>query len=266
MMEEKAPRDFEIRQVVSGGFSGGAGYALEILDGGLKGGENKLLLGRGSLGTDPAITASDFLRATPGNRLVSYFDYVYMPPGADANDVDTVTFRVQKVRQAVATDTVSPGLTRKRYLARGLGGVIAAGQAEKMYESNPISGPFGLIRRDDYYTDSRLTDLGYFDGWVAGDTTFTVWIFAARSNSTAGAGTFRPIAAATAQNRSAMAAVFGANHTAAYSYNFTWGSTGLTSTVNVPVPVPGTAFEIWVENNGAGNLNYEYAIGIRGSL
>lgn len=269
MVDVQATRGFEIRQIKNGQRLGSRGFALEIIDGGVRAGQNKLQLYKGNYGADTAYTDEGSLRCWPGNRIICDYDAVGLARGNNAGDIDTVTFKSYQLRNAIFTDTQPTGMTRKRWLTRGTTSAIGATFTQLLYMSNDL---VGAIDRDDYYTDSRLTDLGYFDGWIASTGTFNVWIMAAlQRDSTNSAPTMRPIAKATATDRVTGFPTFshtggGGGYTASYSYNFTWGSTGATSTVNVPVPVPGSAFEIHVENTSAGNLTFEYAIGVRGQM
>ena len=266
MSERNDTRGFEVRTIKTGDALGCAGYGLEIVDGGSRGGENLIIVGRGSYGTDQAYTDEASIRAWPGNKLISTFDYIRVAPtlgGGSVLDIDTMRVKVQTARNAVFTDAQRPGMTTKRNLARGITGSIAAGAATRIWESNSNVAD---VYRDDYYTDERLTEAGYFDGWTFGDVAHKVWILAARSRTPAGTTNLHPIVEATAQTRTLAAGIADGTHVGGFSYNFTWGQTSATSTVGIPVVYPGGAVEVWIENTSAGPGTFEYFLGLRGSL
>lgn len=265
-MANDSTRGFEVRTIRTGETLGCFGYGVEILDGGVRGSENTLILGRGNdQGGDPAFSAAAYLRCYPGSKLISEFDYCRLGPAQqNALDVDTVTIRIHTHRNAVFSDSHGQGMHRKRWLARGTTGVVAAGGAVKIYESNDDNG--SSIVHDDYHTDSRMSDKAFLDGFVYADTTCDLWILAATESTPAVPGTYRGIIVASLILRTMPAGIANANRVTGYTYNFTFGSTGLTSTVGVPVPCPATPFEIWMLNTSAGNMQGGYMVGLRGSL
>jgi hypothetical protein len=267
----QATRGYEIRTIRHGDNMPWRGYGIEIVDGGVRGNDNILTVGRTiGGGVDPTYNDQATMRCSPGNKLIADFDFVRMTCPAAINGgnpgPDTVTLKLHQQRNSVFTDAQPPGMTRKRWLTRGTQGVISAGSTQLLYQSNDI---ITGIMRDDFHLDTRLSEHGFFDGWIAGDQTFNIWIFAARQRDGTTNTAMRPLVKANAQDRNTgFPGSWGgaAVHTAGWSYDFTWGATGATSTVGVLVPVPGGAFEIHVENTSVSGLNIEYALGIRGAL
>jgi len=258
-------RGFEIKTLRTGDNPNWRGFGLEVIDGGLRGGENKLVFSRGNEKGDGDLVETAYIRCTPGARIVSDFDAVKLLPLAqNGSDIDAVTVKLYTKPLGVFTDVHGIGMHRKRCLARSNTGVIAAGAAVKLYESHDDNG--SAVIHDEYHTDSRMSDRGFFDGFVRADQTFEIWIVAAVTSTPSVPGTYYGIIAATAVLRTMPAGIADATHVTAYTYNFTWGSTGLTSTVGIPVPCPGTPFEIWLVNTSVGNLSGSYSIGLRGSL
>lgn len=256
---------FDVRTINSGERLPIRGYGLQVLDGGLRRHKNVLSIGRNLPGgTDPSDVTKQALTCAVGNALVADFDYVALPLGSNALDVDRVKLLIATTRNAVFTDGRKADTFTHRGLARGVSSVITAGSCAKLYSSNDETQP---IEVDDYHTDSQNRDDGFFDGWITGNQTFRVWIMVATANSLTTNGEFYPLVGATATDRStAPAAGMGTHHNAGYTYNFGWGATGLTSTVTVPIQCPGGAYEIWVENTSVSGLTVRYQIGVRSRL
>lgn len=270
-VEMNLTRGFEIRTIRSGETLGCKGFAVEILDGGFSGGVNKLSVGRGQYGSDEAYADEASIRCWVGNRLVSTFDYIKLS-AVSTNDPqlpDTVTVKIQTVRNAVVTDAGSVAMTRRRGLARNLTGIVAAAGTALLYTSNPQVGSGGTVTYDDWGLDSRLTDRGWIDGWItsvgAPAGAFTVWLLTARTASQGFPGTYSAIVKGNAQDRTVIP-VFAEGtsvYAGAFAFTFDWQDGQNT---RLPWRAPAGAWQLFVENTAASNQQYNYAITVRGTL
>lgn len=272
MIQEVNPtRGFEIRTIQDGQVLGCKGFGLEIINGGQRGHQNRLVVGRGNYGSDEAYAEEAGMRCWPGNRLISTFDYIRMAPSpnlADPGNPDTVTVKIKTVRNAVFVDAPPASMTRRRGLVRNLSGVIPTLTTSLLYDSNPTNAALPISSDqfpDKYSFESRLTDEGYLDGWIAGDQTFEVWLLAARAQSANFPAEFRPLIKATARNRLTIPTFTAGTSTFAGAYSFTFDYQD-SATISFPWRLPGTPYQIHVYNTSGANLQVSYAIGVRGSI
>lgn len=269
MTTEQNPRGFEIRRIPVSQDVGCAGYGVEILDGGRGGYQNKLVLGRGLFGTTQAHPLDSEIPCTPGNRVISTFDYLRLKQDTvnDPSSTDSVLVKVHTTRTAVFVDTPAPGVVKKRWLARGSSTIAGSGVgAERIYKSSGTSSST-LSIVDDYHTEPQLDDRGYWCGWVQAEGAgFQVWILAARED-TDGAAIYRPVQVLAPHDFSASfpSAINSATRDPAFCVDFCTGTaTTTTAGTSIPIPYPGGQVEVWVVNTGVPDLTIHYLLGVKG--
>lgn len=261
---EVNPRGFEIRKLQVGSEVGCAGYGVEILDGGRGGYQNKLVLGRGFYGTNQAHPEDSQIPCTPGNRVISTFDFLRLKQDTvSQTEPDFVTVKVHTTRTAVFSDTPAPGVIKKQWYTRG-DLVIPFGVATRVWKSADYNNGIAV---DDYHTDPQLDIRGYWHGWVMTTATnFAVWILAAHTD-TDGSAIYRPVQVLAPHDFSTTfpSAINSATADPAFTVDFCTGSNATTTGGSaIPITYPGGQVEVWIYNSGVIDLTFNYLIGVKG--
>lgn len=267
MTTEVNPRGFEIRRIAVNQEIGCAGYGVEILDGGRGGYQNKLVLGRGLFGTTQAHPDDCQIPCTPGNRVISTFDFLRLKQETvSPTEPDYVTVKVHTTRTAVFVDTPQPGVVKKQWYARGSATIpTGVGGAIRVWKSADYNNGIAV---DDYHTDPQLDVRAFWTGWVtANNVGFSVWILAAHTD-TDGSAIYRPVQVLGPHDFSGTfpASVNSATADPAWAVDFCTGASPTTTQggSGAPIVYPGGAVEVWIVNTALVDIDVQYLIGVRG--
>lgn len=265
MSEElKNPRGFVKRQIVAGKTIGIRGYGVEILDGGIAGGNNVLLLERESVGADVSFSGDGSMRCFEGARLLAQFDALTLvdPIPASASK-DGVLVKVITDPRCVWTDSDPSGCARARFLTRSNGPLtIGAGLFSQIY-AEAATVP-ETVR---YWTDERFDSRGVWHGAVLGDQPFDLYVYS-KLNPSDVTSSYRQVQRFISRDTgggSAAAVAASIGGLTGQALTFDTGTLANNSVNSGPrAPFPAGSLVFFIENRALASGTFEWALGYRG--